>query len=74
MKTQTAETLSELRDFVTTQAAEDAVLESDERLYQAELVKDVLSQESLKPKIIEELVADYSAGVASHLEADKVAA
>lgn len=71
MKTQTTtqETLSELRDFVATQAAEDAVLPVNERRYQAELVTDVLKHEPIKPRQIKELVHDYLAGVASHLKA-----
>lgn len=72
MKTQ--ESLTELREFVATQAAEDAVLSPDERSYQTDLVKDVLGQESLKPSVIQELVDDYSANVARHLESQEVAA
>ena len=71
MKTQ--ESLSELHEFVHTQAVEDAVLSADERLYQADLVKDVLGAESLKPSIIQELVDDYSTTVAEHLESQAAA-
>lgn len=70
----TRESLSELHEFVTTQAAEDAVLSPEERSYQADLVRDVLGTESLKPSVIQELVDDYSAQVTQHLEADQVAA
>ncbi len=72
-KTQTHDTLSELRDFVAQQAAEDAVLPVGERRYQAELVRDVLSQEPLKPSAIKELVNDYSAGVARRLGSKRLA-
>jgi hypothetical protein len=72
MKTQ--ESLTELREFVATQAAEDAVLSPDERLYQTDLVKDVLGQESLKPSVMQELVNEYSTSVARHLETQEVAA
>ena len=74
MKTQTHDTISELHDFVVHQAAEDAVLPADERRYQAELVKDVLRHEPLKPKVIKELVNDYSGRVASHLRTKRVTA
>ncbi len=63
--TQTATTLTEeLRDFVTTQAAEDAPLTPSERSYQAELVRDVLSQE-VKPARVNELMALYLRGTKS---------
>ena len=58
---------AELRDFVETQGAEDAVLSPSERRYQAELVTDVLEQEPLKPSTRFELVHDYSKSVARHL-------
>lgn len=54
------ESISELKDFVLHQAAEDAVLDAGERRYQAQLVKDVLSQEHLKPQVFRSLVNDYS--------------
>ncbi len=72
-KTQTQDTLSELQDFVVTQAAEDAVLPADERRYQAALVTDVLKQEHLKPSAIKELINDYSAGVAGQLNGKQTA-
>lgn len=74
MQNSTHESLSELHDFVATQAAEDAVLDANERRYQAELVADVLTQEPLKPAVIKSLVKEYSSGVASHLKAERVAA
>ncbi len=67
-KISTQDSLAELRDFVTHQAAEDAVLKPTERLYQAKVVTDVLKHEHLKPKLIKELVSDYSAGVVRHLK------
>lgn len=63
------ETLPELHDFVANQAEVDAVLPEEERSYQAELVRDVLGQESLKPSVEKQLFAEYTEGVASHLGA-----
>lgn len=53
------DTLSELREFVTVQAAEDAVLSASERRYQAGIVKDVLGQAHLKPNTLKSLMNDY---------------
>ncbi|HLG91326.1 MAG TPA: hypothetical protein VI336_04180 [Candidatus Saccharimonadales bacterium] len=55
MKTST----SELKDFVTHQAAEDAVLPPTERSYQEELVADVLEQEAPNSKALKELLDLY---------------
>jgi len=74
MKTSIHETLAELHDFVVIQAEEDAVLDPEERRYQADLVADVLTQEPLKPEIIKSLVSEYKDGVARQLEAIEVAA
>ncbi len=73
MKTnaQSHESLSELRDFVIHQAKEDAVLSLDERLYQADLVSDVLKQEHLKPSTFQELDNYYLASVANNLVSSK---
>jgi hypothetical protein len=65
MKTKTNNHLSELRDFVEHQAAEDAVLPAAERRYQAQLVNDVLDQEKLRPVVFKRLFNDYSKKVAS---------
>jgi len=54
-------TISELQDFVVTQAAEDSVLSSSEKRYQAELVADVLGQEAPSNKALKELLALYRA-------------
>jgi hypothetical protein len=51
--------IAELKEFVTDQAHEDAVLTSSERRYQEELVADVLGQEGLSPKLFKELVNLY---------------
>ncbi len=59
------ESISELKDFIRHQAAEDAVLDAGERRYQAQLVKDVLSQERLKPNVFKSLISDYSHRVSS---------
>jgi hypothetical protein len=64
MKTQ-HDPISELKDFVRHQAAEDAVLDAGERRYQAQLVKDVLAQEHLKPSVFKSLVNDYSRRVSA---------
>lgn len=55
MKTST----SELKDFVTHQAAEDAALPPSERSYQEELVTDVLGQEAPSSKALKELLDLY---------------
>ncbi|MBI5906742.1 hypothetical protein HY857_01670 [Candidatus Saccharibacteria bacterium] len=59
MKTLTKETLIELKDFVTTQAAEDAALPLGERKYQEKLVADVLGQEAPNAKTLKELLNLY---------------
>ena len=59
MKTSNTELFSELQDFVTHQAAEDAALPVGERDYQEELVADVLSQEAPNGKALKELLDLY---------------
>jgi hypothetical protein len=64
LKKQTMKTtniLSELREFVVYQAAEDAILPSSERKYQEALVADVLGQEAPSGKSRKELLALYRA-------------
>ena len=68
MNIATHDTLSELRNFVAHQAAEDAVLSASERRYQKELVTDVLAHEPLKPSTFKKLVNDYSGRVSRHLQ------
>ncbi len=46
MKTNIIQGLSELQDFVITQAAEDAALPSSELRHQEKLVADVIGQEA----------------------------
>lgn len=53
--------ITDLQDFVKTQAAEDAALPSSEKRYQAELVSDVLGQEAPSPKAHKQLLALYKA-------------
>jgi hypothetical protein len=53
------ETINELHDFVTTQAAEDAGLSPSEKSYQTELVSDVLGQEAPSHKAFETLLDLY---------------
>ena len=65
MKTKSNNLLTELRDFVDHQAAEDAVLPAGERRCQAKLVNDVLGQEKLKPTVFKSLLNDYSKKVAT---------
>ena len=55
MKTST----TELKDFVTHQAAEDAALPASERAYQEELVADVLGQEAPNSRALKELLELY---------------
>lgn len=59
MKTNTTGTLSELQDFVTHQAAEDAVLPPSERSYQEKLVADVLGQEAPNDRAFKRLIKLY---------------
>lgn len=59
MKTNTTGTLTDLQDFVTHQAAEDAVLSPNERKYQEELVKDVLGQEAPNGLALKKLLELY---------------
>jgi hypothetical protein len=56
-----AQTIHELRDFVTTQAAQDAVLSPSERSYQAQLVADVLKQEAPNNQAFNALLKLYRA-------------
>lgn len=51
--------MSELHDFVTHQAADDAALPSSERSYQEKLVADVLGQEAPSGKALKELLDLY---------------
>ena len=51
--------LSDLQDFVITQAAEDAVLPAAEQKYQKELVTDVLGQEAPNSKALKQLLDLY---------------
>ncbi len=53
--------IQELQDFVTTQAAEDAVLSPGEKSYQTELVSDVLKQEASNKKAFKQLLDLYRA-------------
>lgn len=62
------DSLSELHDFVVTQAAEDAVLPADEKLHQLALVRDVLGQEALKPAVLRDLVSEYRHGITEHTQ------
>lgn len=50
---------TELKDFVTHQAAEDAALPVSERSYQEELVADVLGQEAPNSRALKELINLY---------------
>ncbi len=51
--------IAELKEFVTDQAHEDAVLTASERRYQEELVSDVLEQEGLSNKLYKQLIELY---------------
>jgi len=53
------ETYAELQDFVTHQAAEDAVLPPGERVYQEKLVADVLGQEAPDDRAFKKLLNIY---------------
>lgn len=56
-----SQTITDLQDFVTTQAAEDAVLSPSERTYQAQLVADVLKQEAPNNQAFNKLLKLYRA-------------
>jgi hypothetical protein len=62
---QSLDSVSELKEFVRHQAAEDAVLDAGERRHQSQLVRDVLSQAHLKPSVLKSLVNDYSRQVSA---------
>jgi hypothetical protein len=51
--------IKELQDFVTHQAAEDAVLPAGERSHQEALVSDVLGDEAPNSKSYKELLTLY---------------
>ena len=55
--------IAELREFVAYQASEDAMLPRSERRHQAQLVKDVLSQEVTNAKLLKELLVTYQGQV-----------
>jgi hypothetical protein len=51
--------ITDLKDFVTHQATEDAALPASERKYQEQLVADVLGQETTSNKMFKELLTLY---------------
>lgn len=55
----TKQIITDLQDFVSVQAAEDAALPSNERRYQEQLVADVLGQEAPNNRALNELLALY---------------
>lgn len=52
-------TKTDLIDFVTHQAHEDAALSANERRYQEEVVTDVLNEEAPNSKVVRELLKLY---------------
>ena len=59
MNTLATTPLTELQEFVLNQAEKDATLPLDERIHQAEIVSDVLSQEASTPKNLKKLLREY---------------
>lgn len=64
MNQNATDTLSELQEFVTQQASEDADLPVGEKRHQAQVVKDVLSDQVTSPKTLKRLIDEYIAGCA----------
>lgn len=64
MNQDATDTLTELEEFVTQQASEDADLPVGEKRHQAQVVKDVLSDQVASPKTLKRLIDEYIAGCA----------
>ncbi len=64
MNQNATETLSELKEFVAQQASEDASLPASEKRHQAQVVRDVLSDQIASPKTLKRLIDEYIAGCA----------
>lgn len=64
MKTTTESNLTELREFLDTQARDDATMPASDRRHQGEVVTDVVAQEHLKPNVQERLLKEYFGQVA----------
>lgn len=62
MNQNSTETLSELEEFVVQQASEDACLPVSEKRHQAQVVRDVLSDQVASPKTLKKLIDEYIAG------------
>ncbi len=66
MKQTKHDSISELEEFVTQQAHEDAELPIGETRHQAQVVKDVLSDEVVNQKTLNRLIDEYIAGCAKY--------
>lgn len=64
MNQNATDTLNELKKFVAQQASEDASLPVSEKRHQAQVVRDVLSDQIASPKTLKRLVDEYIAGCA----------
>lgn len=64
MNQNATDTLSELKEFVVQQASEDASLPVSEKRHQAQVVRDVLSDQVASPKTLKRLIDEYIAGCA----------
>ncbi len=62
MNQNATDTLSELQEFVAQQASDDASLPAGEKRHQAQVVKDVLSDQITSPKTLKRLIDEYIAG------------
>lgn len=69
MNTATKENLIELREFLHTQATDDAAMPAEDRRHQAEVVSDVVAQEHLKPTVEKTLLKEYFGEVADLVRA-----
>lgn len=60
------DTLAELEEFVTQQAHDDAELPISEERHQAQVVKEVLSDQIDNPKTLKRFVDEYIANCAKY--------
>jgi ATP-dependent protease Clp ATPase subunit len=62
MNQNATDTLTELKEFVAQQASEDASLSVSEKRHQAQVVREVLSDQVASPKTLKRLIDEYIAG------------
>lgn len=66
MKHKHIDSLSELEEFVTQQAHDDAGLSPNEKRHQAQVVIEVLSDEVANPKTLKKLIDEYLVGCSKY--------